>query len=387
MIKRRNRSVPFSPDAKVEAEEDTSGRLRVVIAGGGTGGHVFPALALADQLRETSPGSEIVFVGSEGGMEQRLVPAHGYTLRVQRVGKLRGAGMRAWIRTLAGLPLAITSAIQHLRWLRPQIVVGVGGYASAPVVIAAALLRLPLVILEQNAIPGSTNRMLARLADRVVISFKGAAHYMPSSRTLHLGNPVRAELLRRAAIARGSRPATPGLLVLGGSQGAHRINELIVEAAAEVQARVPGLRIMHQTGAADHVWVARQYQKRGIAAQALPFIEEMGQAYGQADLVLGRSGATTLAELCAIGLPAVLVPYPFAADDHQAANAADLAQAGGARVVRQQELTARGLTDLLAQLLACPATLDQMSRASTSQGKPGAAAAVVRVLHELARPD
>jgi UDP-N-acetylglucosamine--N-acetylmuramyl-(pentapeptide) pyrophosphoryl-undecaprenol N-acetylglucosamine transferase len=359
--------------------------LRVVIAGGGTGGHVFPALALADEVRRL-PGSEVLFVGSRGGLEERLVPARGYAIELLQVGKLRGAGIIARARTLAALPLSVVAALRLLRRFAPNVVVGVGGYASGPVALAATALRLPIVLLEQNAIPGTTNRVLARLADAVVVAFRRAARDLPRDRTLLLGNPIRAEVLAAVAArsARGPR-ATPTLLVLGGSQGAHALNELACAAAPALMGRVPGLTLIHQTGAADAASIAQRYAEAQITAQVSAFIDEIGPLLAQADLVLSRAGATTLAELAVAGVPAVLVPYPFAADDHQAENAAELVDAGGAVMFRQEDLNPERLATLLGDLLADAPRRQQMAQAMSRAGYPAAAQSVVSLLLDVAR--
>jgi UDP-N-acetylglucosamine--N-acetylmuramyl-(pentapeptide) pyrophosphoryl-undecaprenol N-acetylglucosamine transferase len=358
--------------------------LRVLIAGGGTGGHVFPALAVAAKLRQVSPESSVVFVGSRGGLEEKLVPAHGYDLRLLEVGKLRGAGALARARTLAGLPLAGVQALRLILEVAPDVVVGVGGYASGPMALAAWLRRIPLVLLEQNSIPGTTNRLLARLATRVVCAYRSAARRLPADRTLLLGNPVRPELLAALQAEREPRGgAGPTLLVLGGSQGAHALNDLVTGAAPALAQRFPKLHIVHQTGPSDRDRVAAAYQQAGVDAQVSAFVDDMAAVYRQADLVLSRAGATTLAELCVAGLPAVLVPYPFAADDHQAENAAELVEGHGALSFRQSELTVERLGSVLEELLADPSRLVAMSAAMRRAAFPDAGAAVVQLLQEL----
>ena len=359
----------------------------MIIAGGGTGGHVFPALALASQLEQDHPGAEVLLVGSVGGLEQRLVPASGHRLELLRVGKLRGTGLLNRARTMAGLPLAVASAAGLLRRFKPDVVVGVGGYASAPVVLAAAPLGLPVVLLEQNSVPGGTNRALAQMARRVVLSFGQTIRHFPAHKTALLGNPVRPELLQ-ALQAADAQPAAdargPCLLVLGGSQGARAVNQLVADAAPALFELVPGLRLVHQTGGADHPEVAGRYQRAGLAAEAVPFIDDMTAAYLAADLVLGRSGATTVAELGVTGLPAVLVPYPFAVDDHQALNTEDLVAAGGALMRRQEQLTASGLAGLLGELLADPQRLRRMGAAARGCGFPDAAKHVAALVASMA---
>jgi len=358
--------------------------FRVVIAGGGTGGHVFPALALADGLMQRRPDSELLFVGSVGGLEQRLVPQRGYQLELLHSGKLRGMGPLSRLTALASLLPATARAVRLLRRFSPDVVVGLGGYASAPVVVAAGLLRLPVVLLEQNATPGTVNRGLARLARVVVVAHGEAARHLPAGKARLLGNPIRPELVR--ALEQPGEPGPPTLLVLGGSQGAHAVNELMVGVAARLVESIPDLRIHHQCGAADHRWVEEAYAKIGPRARVDPFVEEMGPALRCATLMLGRSGATTLAELCVAGLPALLIPYPHATDDHQAANAAELVQAGGALMRRQESLTEQTLACLLVGLLQDPERLERMGRAMKSCGRPHAADEIARMLLEQFAP-
>jgi UDP-N-acetylglucosamine--N-acetylmuramyl-(pentapeptide) pyrophosphoryl-undecaprenol N-acetylglucosamine transferase len=359
--------------------------MRLLIAGGGTGGHVFPALAIAEQLVAEQPDAALLFVGSAGGLEERLVPARGFALCTLPVGKLKGQGLGAKLRTLVGLGPALGRALRLVRRFRPHVIVGVGGYASAPVVAAGALLRRPVVLLEQNAIPGATNRRLARLADRVVLSFAGSERYFPGARTTLVGNPVRPELAAAFAAQPGRIAAGPGLLVLGGSQGAHRLNELVAEIAPALVAAVPGLRLRHQTGDSDLAQVSTRYA--GLpGAHAAAFIDDVAAAYADADLVLSRAGATTLAELALAGKPALLVPYPFAADDHQAANAASFVAASAARVLRQDDLDGPRLLAALVDLLRDDNARARMSAAMIAQARPDAARTVVALLRELARP-
>lgn len=354
--------------------------MRLVIAGGGTGGHVFPALALADELLAQQPASEVLFVGSTGGLEQRLVPARGYDLEMLRVGKLKGAGPLARLRTLAGLPMAILQGSALLGQFRPQGVVGVGGYASGPVVLAAAARGLPVVLLEQNSVPGITNRCLSRVARRVVTAFDLAEQYFPAGKSILLGNPVRPEILAGRAVEADREKRGSCVLVLGGSQGARAVNQFLTGAAPALMARQPGLRIIHQTGAADEPWVRESYQRAGIVAEVAPFFEDMARLYHEADLCVCRSGATTIAELCVCGVPALLIPYPYAADDHQAHNGSELVQAGAALMKRQESLNAENLAALVAELLEDPARLREMANAMALRGKPDAAAEVVRLL-------
>lgn len=364
---------------------------RVLFAAGGTGGHLFPAIAVADQLLLEQPDAQVLFVGGKRGMEQRVIGGRAYPLETLEVGQLKGAGISKRIGTLVGLPGATTRALILLRRFRPNVVVGAGGYVSGPVVIAARLLGCPVVLLEQNAIPGMTTRLLARFADRIVVSFAEAAAHLPRrQRIAHLGNPIRPDLVarlsRRSTAAGGSRrPAHHQLLVLGGSQGARPINELATAAAPRLAAALPDLRIVHQCGAADLAWVRQRYRDAGVRARVEAFIDDMATAYAESGLALSRSGATTLAELMVAGLPAVLVPFPQAADDHQTVNARVLADVHAAVVLDQSELSAETLSNTLLALWRDDQRLAAMSASMRQHGSPEAAALVVALIRELAR--
>ena len=359
---------------------------RLLIAGGGTGGHVFPALALGEAFLASDPSAALLFVGARGGLEGRLVNERGHRLVELGVGKLRGEGLRRRLGTLAGLPAAVFEAIKVLREFRPEVVVGVGGYASGPVAAAATLLRIPVVLLEQNAILGATNRAIAHFAEKVVVAFPSAAKQLPAAKVALLGNPLRSELQRALEHAPpDARRATPErtLLVMGGSQGATYLNELLWEAAPALTRRFPLLRIVHQTGMRDYERVRERYREMGLRAEVQPFIADMADCYRRIDLALCRSGAMTIAELCAFGVPALLVPYPHAAGDHQAANAADLVVAGGALLRRQQELDAERLVALLGSLFGDPQRLESMAQAMRALGRPQAASDVLSLLREV----
>jgi UDP-N-acetylglucosamine--N-acetylmuramyl-(pentapeptide) pyrophosphoryl-undecaprenol N-acetylglucosamine transferase len=353
-------------------------RVDVLIAGGGTGGHVFPALALGTEL--VSRGLAIAYVGSPYGLESRLVPAAGQVLHLIPGRQMRGGGVRGAAVGALALSRGLESAVRVLRRLRPRLVVGVGGYASVAGVVAARLTRVPVVLLEQNAIPGAANRALGRFARRICVGFAEAAAYFPAGRAVYTGNPVRPAVL--AAPPRVHREGV-GLLVFGGSQGAHHLNEATV-AALEVLVRAPGaFRITHQTGEADRVAVADAYRRLGLVARVEAFVEDMGSAYAAADLVIARAGAMSCAEITAVGMPAVLAPYPFAADDHQRRNGEILAAAGAARLILDRELNGPRLAEVLRPLLDDPATREEMAARSRAFGRPQAAAHVASVCAEV----
>jgi UDP-N-acetylglucosamine--N-acetylmuramyl-(pentapeptide) pyrophosphoryl-undecaprenol N-acetylglucosamine transferase len=340
----------------------------VVIAGGGTGGHLFPGLAVADAL--TGHGLVVTFVGTAGGIEVREVPAAGYPLRLVPGRQLRGGGGVRAVRAVGATLQGVLRARALLRELAPRLVVGVGGYASVAVVLAARLGRIPAVLLEQNVVPGAANRLLGRLTARVCLGFAEAASFFPSGRTVHTGNPIR-----RGILAAGPRPPTGrrGLLVVGGSQGAHRLNEAMTAAADLLGSELGSVDIVHQTGVTDRDAVAARYAALGLGARVEAFLGDMGAVYAAADVVVARAGAMTCAELTAVGLPSILVPYPFAADDHQRHNAEVLVRAGAATMILDRELDAERLATALWALLSDPKHHAAMASAARALGRPQAA--------------
>lgn len=360
-----------------------SAELPIVIAGGGTGGHLFPGLALADELR--GRGATVTFVGTSRGLEAKAVPAAGYALELIDVAGLKGKGLGGLLRSLLRLPLALLQSLRLLRRLRPRAVVGVGGYASGPVVLLAALLRIPTVVLEQNSIPGFTNKLLGRVVRSVVVAFPGAGRFFPAGKLHALGNPIRKAVLALESAANvGQSTTAVRVLVLGGSQGAHAVNELVAAALA-VWAGQPGateqlgqrLRLRHQTGASDRDAIERRYRDLGLGPELAvveAFISDMGPAYASCDLMVGRAGATTLAELTAIGRPAILIPFPQAADDHQTENARWLAAEGAAELLPQATTTPAELCARLQALCSPEARgrLAEMAAKSRRLGRPEA---------------
>lgn len=348
---------------------------RVVIAGGGTGGHLFPGLAVVQELRRRLGDVEVTFVGTARGIEARVLPARGEHLELLDVTPLKGRSPAELWRSMMRLPGAMMQASQVVRGA--DLVIGVGGYASGPVVAAAAMQRIPTAILEQNAHVGLTNRMLAKLVGRAFLSFEETAPLFGASARV-VGNPVRrpiAAMAKRAsADPDGFESRADTVLVMGGSQGARALNLTAPEAFAKLQ----GLpKVVHQTGAAMVAEVQARYDELGVEAEAVAFIDDMARAYASAAVVVARAGATTLAELQAIGRPSVLVPYPHAADDHQAVNARSLEAEGAARCILEKDLDADALAAAVGALLADPDAARAMAGAARRRGKPEAAAAIV----------
>ncbi|MGB1013085.1 MAG: undecaprenyldiphospho-muramoylpentapeptide beta-N-acetylglucosaminyltransferase, partial [Nannocystaceae bacterium] len=338
--------------------------LRVMIAGGGTGGHLFPGIALAEEIR--ARGGDVRFVGTERGIEARVLPEQGWELDFIEASGIKGRGAMGLLRGLLKLPGAWWQSRRLIRSFRPDVVLGVGGYASGPLVATAAMMRIPTAIMEQNSVPGITNRILGRMVSRVFCSFEDSG-FFPARRALLTGNPIRKQLLTQLTQAsEDTAEHPPRLFVFGGSQGARAINHTVLAAVPMLLQQLPELEIWHQTGKADFEDVRGGYAGLGLDApkvRVAPFLKDMATPYGWADLVLCRAGATTVAELAAVGKPAVLIPFPFATDNHQELNARALVEGGAAVMQRESEWTVDGLSGLLASLLSSPSRLAKMRKA------------------------
>jgi UDP-N-acetylglucosamine--N-acetylmuramyl-(pentapeptide) pyrophosphoryl-undecaprenol N-acetylglucosamine transferase len=335
--------------------------MRIVFAAGGTGGHILPALSVADELRSRTGGLEALFVGTRSGLESRLVPAAGYEIRYIAGRGVRGKGAAARIRNAASIAVGFFQSLALLGRFGPDVVFGAGGYASAAVVLAASCLRRKIVIQEQNSIPGLTNRLLARRARRIYLGFEKAAGYFGAHKGLVVtGNPLRAEILSPGRVdvhaEFGIEAGGPVLLVFGGSQGARALNR----AAADYLLAHPGLSAIIQTGDRDYPWMREKLAAVAGRVCVRPYFESMHRAYAAATVCLARAGALTVSELAAAGVPSILVPYPHAADDHQSYNASFLVEAGGAVVIRDSDLDGDSLAAALDPLLADPAKLAAM---------------------------
>lgn len=348
------------------------------MAGGGTGGHVIPALAVARELRRR--GHAAVFVGTRTGLEARLVPPEGFPLEFIEIGRLKRVGVAAAARTLLELPWRVLEAACLLRRLRPAAVFSMGGFAAGPVALAACLLRLPLVVMEPNAMPGVTNRRLGRCISRALLSFPEAGRFFPAGRWEVTGLPVREEFF---AIRPKAREAVLTVLITGGSQGSRRLNEAARESWPLFAAGPLAVRFIHQTGPAAHAELSAAFAATGLEGQLVPFIDDMPRAFAQSDLVVCRSGAGAVAELAAAGKPSILVPFPYAADDHQRRNAEAFAAAGAARMVLDRELTGRRLFEEVTALAGEPGLLERMGEAARRLAKPGAARRAADILEEL----
>jgi UDP-N-acetylglucosamine--N-acetylmuramyl-(pentapeptide) pyrophosphoryl-undecaprenol N-acetylglucosamine transferase len=349
--------------------------MRAILAGGGTGGHVIPALAIAHELKK-SYGAEVLFIGTARGIENRLVPAAGYPLQLVRVGALKNVSLMTRAKTAFDLPRAVWSAGRMLNEFAPDVVIGVGGYASGPAMLAAVVKHIPTLAFEPNVVPGFANRVVARFVSGAAVHFEETAKYFRHAEVT--GVPVRQAFFEIPALEiNKKRAGTPTVLVFGGSQGAHAINEAMIRCLPELLRQAPGIHIIHQTGERDYNDALAAYQSlittAGESAEVFKFIEDMPAAFARADLVVCRSGASTVAEITAAGKPAIFVPFPRAADDHQRVNAEALARSGAAVVVEESKLEGVWLAETIAALLGDSSRLVRMSEAARELAHPNAA--------------
>jgi UDP-N-acetylglucosamine--N-acetylmuramyl-(pentapeptide) pyrophosphoryl-undecaprenol N-acetylglucosamine transferase len=353
---------------------------RLAVMAGGTGGHVFPALAVAEYLR--GQGAEVFWIGTQAGMESRLVPEHGFEMEWVSIEGVRGKGGLQWLKAPFRLASAFGQARAILSRRRPTVVLGMGGFVSGPGGLAARALGIPLVIHEQNFVPGLTNQWLARVATRVFEAFPGS--FPPARHAGVTGNPVRRSILDLPAPAErlAGRSGPVRLLVVGGSLGAQALNETVPQALARLPVDQRPL-VRHQAGERTLELARIAYRDAGVEAEVVAFVRDMAEAYAWADLVVCRSGALTVSELAAAGVGSILVPYPFAVDDHQVGNARYLSEVGAARLIIQRDLTAVGLADILSELFADRARLLTMAEAARRRAQPEATDHIARACLEL----
>jgi UDP-N-acetylglucosamine--N-acetylmuramyl-(pentapeptide) pyrophosphoryl-undecaprenol N-acetylglucosamine transferase len=351
--------------------------LKAVIVGGGTGGHVIPALAIARELRERF-AAELMFIGTGRGIETRLVPQAGFPLRLIEVGQLKNVSLAKRAKTLTNIPRAVLACRKMFSEFEPEVVIGVGGYASGPGMLAAILARIPTLAFEPNVVPGFANRIVARYVTAAAVHFEETKRFFRNARVT--GVPVRPQFFSMAA-----RPlSSPGsILVFGGSQGARVLNQTMIDAIPKW--RKLGIRIQHQTGERDFEKIRTAYEQNEFPAVVSAFIDDMPAAFSQADVIVCRSGASTVAEITAAGKAAILVPFPFAADDHQLRNAEALEKAGAARLIKEAEITPDRLSDVLVEMLGSPATLVTMSEKSRALSHPHAAREIAEMANALSR--
>lgn len=355
---------------------------RIAIAGGGTGGHIIPALAIADELK-SAHGAEVLFIGTPRGLESKLVPQAGYPLKLIEVGQLKNVSLLTKVRTMLDLPLSIVRCRRLLREYKTDAVIGVGGYASGPAMGAAILGGIPTLAFEPNAFPGLANRLVGKRVRAAAVNFAPAAKYFRNAQVT--GIPVRREFFRLQPRPAG---APPHLLVFGGSQGARILNSVMPKIAASLLEAVPGLTILHQAGTRHAESALAAYRASGAPPeswQVHAFLDDMPKRFEAADLVLARSGASTVAELAASGKPSLLVPFPQAADDHQRKNADVLAEAGAARMMIESELTPERLQQTLIQMLGDRAGQVRMAERARSLAHPDATTRIASLVESIIR--
>jgi len=359
--------------------------IKLLITGGGTGGHLFPGIALAQAVQQTCAGSTVMFIGTERKVDKNGLANLGFITRTIRCQPIKGKSISQILSALMQLPIGLFEAMKIIRQFKPDLVFGVGGYVTGPVIVAARLLGVTTCIHEQNTVPGLANKILGRIVNKVFVSLPGSEKYFPARKTILSGNPVRSSLLSKAKEEKQHQsPDRPTILILGGSQGAKQLNSLVLEAAKRCLVNLtPMPEIIHQTGEADEEQVKKVYAELGMHARVHAFITDMAEVYCRADLIVSRAGATTLAEIMLFGKPAILVPFPYAADNHQEKNGGILVDSGGGVMFRQSELTGDKLGNEISRLLNDKKLLDKMAHKSGKLGRPEATATIINTCLDL----
>jgi len=352
--------VKTSTGQKEDSDAGDSADRRILIAGGGTGGHLFPGVAIAGEIRRRHKNSEILFVTGRKKIESDVLSRSGFHQVSIHVEGLKGRGLIKGMIVLLKMPYSLFQAISIIKKFSPHLVLGVGGYSAGPICLAARIMGIPTAIHEQNSFPGLTNRLLCRIVDRVFISFEESRVHFPGG-SIHLtGNPIRQELFKVKNHEKMNKKFT--ILIVGGSQGARAINQAFLGALKILKSKRKNPLIIHQTGEMDHPWVLEEYRKMGFEGEVTSFIHDMAKAYERADIVVSRAGATTVSELAALGKPSILIPYPYAANRHQDTNARILADIGGAEIIYQDDLSGEGLAVLLIKYMDDRKALEEMSK-------------------------
>ncbi len=363
--------------------------MKVLIAGGGTGGHLFPGLAIAEELRRRDERNEVVFVGTESGIEARIIPREGYPIKFVRSEGIVGKSFSKKVRAFVKLLFSAFDARRILNAVTPDIVIGVGGYSSGAVVLIAGMKSIPTMIHEQNSIPGLTNRLLGKIVRRVCVTYHESITSFPMGKTFFTGNPIRSRIMK------GDREAAARLFsldkdlftvfIFGGSSGARSINRTMVDALNHLSDLKDKIQFLHQTGDRDFENIRDAYRKAGVKGTVAPFIYQMAEAYAIGDIVVSRAGATTLAEITALGKPAILIPYPYAAGRHQEFNALKLREMGAAYVMLEDEMKGETLAAGIRKLYESEAARAEMQRASRGLGRPDACGRIVDIAVSLAK--
>jgi len=365
--------------------------MRVIIAGGGTGGHLFPGLAIAEEFKRRNEMTEIIFVGTEHGIEARVVPKEGYPIKFLRAEGIMGVSVKKRISAMAKMTLSFLDSYRIIKQVRPDLMIGVGGYASGAIMFIAAFMSIPSVILEQNCIPGFTNKVLGKLVDAICITYQESISFFPKEKTFLTGNPVRMHILR------GSRESGYRffsleenlftVFVFGGSLGAKSINKAVIDSLRYLDDLKDKIQFLHQTGSRDYEYIRNAYRELAFRGMIIPFIYQMGEAYAVSDIVVSRAGATTLAELTALGKPAILIPYPYATGHHQESNARKLFDMGAAKMILDSELSGESLAHAIRELYDNEAMRTEMQKHGRVLGRPEACEKVVDVSMSLIKRD
>lgn len=355
--------------------------MKVLIAAGGTGGHIYPGIAVAKEIMRRDGNSEVLFVGTSRGLEKRIVPENGFQLSLIISAGLKNVGFAGKLKGLGVLPISFFEAARLLREFKPDVVVGAGGYVSGPALLIASLLRFPTLVMDSNALPGFTNRKLARFIDKAALTFEEAVPFF-GEKGIVTGNPVRKEFFDVPCKERGEKTS---ILVFGGSQGARAINNAMMSALPLLESRADKLRIVHQTGEADFEKTREMYSRSRIEdADVRPFISDMFVEFGNADLVVCRAGATTCAELAGAGKASIMIPLPTAADDHQRKNAEAFERAGASKMLVQADVNGETLAGTIVELIESPERISEMEEAAKKLGRKDAAEATVDLIEDLA---
>jgi UDP-N-acetylglucosamine--N-acetylmuramyl-(pentapeptide) pyrophosphoryl-undecaprenol N-acetylglucosamine transferase len=349
--------------------------MKIIIAAGGTGGHLFPGIALAEAFKTKNETNKVLFIGTKRGMEKRILSREGFTFEAIDASSLKGKSLFDLLKSLVCIPKSIFQSIMIIKRFNPDLVIGLGGYASGPVVLAASLMGIKTAIHEQNTLPGLTNRILGKIAHLIFVSFEHALPYFPKGKTVMVGNPIRKRCLEGVLPSPSRTPFT--LLILGGSLGSHQINRAMTDALNYLLLIRDKIKIFHQTGESDLNLVKDAYQSKGFSAEVVTFIDQMANAYQQANLVICRAGATTLAELMVHHRASILIPYPLATDQHQHLNARALVSKHAAQMIEPDQLTAKKLAQLILDLYHQPDQLSQMGKNAGKLGRPKAAQEIV----------
>ncbi len=363
--------------------------MKVIIAGGGTGGHLFPGIALAESLTEKYPEAQIIFVGTPKGLEAKVIPKTGYQLNFISVRGFVGKSLNEKVKSLMSLLKSMFESKNIVDSFSPDIVFGVGGYASFPIVLTASLKKIPTIILEQNTVPGLANKLLSKFASAVAITYPETMEYFQREKTYLTGTPIRMRILegdkQKAKKLFNIEEGRITILILGGSLGARKINKAMTEGLSYLLPLKNKIQIIHQTGESDYNWVANEYKNLTFRATVLPFIYDMVEAYSVADLVISRAGASTVAELTSIGKASILIPYPYAAYNHQEMNARRLLSRGACELILDRELNGEVLAKRINKILTNPEIMKEMEMASLAFGKPHAGEKIIEIAESLLR--